>query len=147
MKNQKFLKLFTFLSVLSLSAIAKPTHADIGDVLEGAGDLLEDGLGLLGAIGGGLGGALLSAIATVLGLLSNLISWILFDLILEPILGLVLRNANLLIEHQIAQNIWEGALTVANGLFLLALIIASVAIILSSKSFNPFSLVLALAAK
>ncbi len=81
-------------------------------------------------IGAWIGGALAKSIASVLGLFSNILGDIAFKTFLTPFFKIIQSDPNILIHHSAAQAIWAASLTIANGLFLLALIIASVAIIL-----------------
>ena len=123
MLKQKLLKLFlnTF-PTLSLLILAKPVSAwdPVGDAVDDATESIMESLG----------GALTSAIASLFAWLANIISTLLFDKLLSPILNIVKEDSNILLNHEIAQNVWTGSLAVANGLFLLALVLASVAIIL-----------------
>lgn len=119
MLKQKLLKLLIIFPVLNLLLLARSANA-----LENPIQQVVDGFIK------GLGGALTSAIASLLGWLADMISTVLFDRLLSPILNMVIADSNILLNHEIAQNVWTGSLAVANGLFLLALVLASVAIIL-----------------
>jgi len=76
------------------------------------------------------GNALLGTLADIFSAIVNLVSGILFGSILKPILNVINNDPNILLNLDITQKIWGGSLIIANALFLLALIIASIAIIL-----------------
>ena len=110
MQKQKIIKFLLLLSPIAwLVSLSTPAKA-------GATEWFANALG--------------NVVADIVSVIVNLIAELLFPL-LNSILSLALDKKNYLMEQDtVVQTIWEGSLTVANSLFLLALIIASVAIIL-----------------
>lgn len=136
-QKQKIIKwsLLSILTVISVFMISSPVFGAEQGFWENAKEwVLNKILGLLGISVGEVIGQL---VTTVVGIIAWVVAFLVFPF-LYAILDLLATSSDILFGHPIIEQLWRGSLMLANGFFLLALIIASIAIILrfNTKIYN-----------